>query len=800
MRRKSGEGIGIFGAGCGEKKMKRIKKALLLTLLVTAALCMMGAGRKKDGDSRTLAEKLEGKYAFRTEEGDDSEGIPDEYLTLEIFNVCGNLYAQEAQAVDYGEGSYDVYSFSAVEIIPAEAGILQSTEATELEAGLMHFSIMSNVGEYWGPPQMCKITLRDGGIEISAVETGEGSDKGSGDGSDEAGVPLMAGEGNRAVFLRDENVPDAFGDAAEFAQGAGRTSVIPEEMYGLWAEKDSDTPMIIEFSEGQEKQPALQIWQKKPGEEVMLCRGAFSCDDLTDWDYEEYSPDNITVSGNLRLGYTTLGSGTMPNRSEPEFFLKENGTLTLQGELPGGGSYAVGTGGEGIVFEKIDENDAPVVALAQPDDIRALRGGMRVRTESGRRDVIPQFTSSNDIENNGGNFVRVGDLVFFHGFDVEEAEIEALWGEFVEHVPELSDGAGMYYYDMRSGSIGKVCDDGGHGPLWYVNGRFCTEVYDPEGENGYEQKVCSFYPDGSGRKALTEGQYAVILDGTEDGAYLCIQSYDDYSCFVTDGWAYPVYAGEKQRTSLTQAAFAGHDLVMLCYEGENRNQVYVMDPETGETTAAGGLPENEFSFNPYPQLIQIERYEDEIWLGLAWYDGTAAMLSGYAVMSLKNEEGSAETEYEGFPRGFDYGGTDPYFYLNYADELLFTEHDPHGEVTLSEKSWGDLLYFDSPFGVSRLVKNMILRNPYDDSAREQSGGRSRRMRSSDSTAVMQCAERVGNRVFVLMADAYRKPENDIGWRMMFGLDSLHYYVIPLDGSIPGDGLDGPDSLEELQLR
>ena len=63
-----------------------------MTLLVTAALCMMGAGRKKDGDSRTLAEKLEGKYAFRTEEGDDSEGSPDEYLTLEIFNVCGNIW------------------------------------------------------------------------------------------------------------------------------------------------------------------------------------------------------------------------------------------------------------------------------------------------------------------------------------------------------------------------------------------------------------------------------------------------------------------------------------------------------------------------------------------------------------------------------------------------------------------------------------------------------------------------------------------------------------------------------------
>ena len=109
-------------------------------------------------------------------------------------------------------------------------------------------------------------------------------------------------------------------------------------------------------------------------------------------------------------------------------------------------------------------------------------------------------------------------------------------------------------------------------------------MYNTEGEDGYEQKVCSFYPDGSGWKALTEGQYASILDGTKDGAYLCIRSYEDYSCFVTDGWSYPVYISDEQKDSLTQAAFAGHDLVMLCYEGEDRNRVYVMDPETGETT------------------------------------------------------------------------------------------------------------------------------------------------------------------------------------------------------------------------
>lgn len=780
--------------------MEKIKRSLLLSLLIAAAVCLMGAGRNRDGDGRTLAEKLEGKYAVRTAEGDAREGTLDEYMTLEIRNVCGNLYAQEAQAMDYGEGSYEINSFAAVEIIPAEAGILQSTEEKSFEAGLMRFSIMSNVGEYWGPPQMCTISLTEDGIEISAADDSIQMDESEIDAKSEANDLMIAGEGSHIELLRDENVPDMFADAAEFAHDVSKMSEIPEEMYGLWAEKDSDNPIFIEIGEGSEKeQGTLQIWQKNPGEEVLLCRGIVTCDDLRDWAYEEYSPDNITVSGNLQLDYTKLGSGTMPDCSEPEFFLRENGTLTMRGELPGSDAL------KNVVFEKIRETDAPLVALAQPDDIRALRGGMRVRTESGRRDVIPQFIASDDIENNGGNFVRVGDLVFFHGYDIlhgsgaGKEDFEALWGRFVESVPDLSMGAGLYYYDMRSGSCAKVCDDGGHGPLWYVGGRFCTEVYNTEGEDGYEQKVCSFYPDGSGWKALTEGQYASILDGTEDGAYLCIRSYEDYSCFVTDGWSYPVYISDEQKASLTQAAFAGHDLVMLCYEGEDRNRVYVMDPETGETTAAGDLPQNEFSFNPYPQLVQIERYEedDTIRLGLAWYDGTAAMLSGYAVVSLTNEEDSLVMEQEGLPDGFEYGGPEPYFFLNYADELLFRDFDPHGAVNLSETSWGDLLYYDSPFGVTRLVKSMIPRDPYSDSDSSQSR---RRSYTDSPRSLMQCAERVGNRVFVIMADAYRKPEKDIGWRMMYGLDDFHYYVIPLDETLPADGLDGADDLEELRLN
>ena len=91
---------------------------------------------------------------------------------------------------------------------------------------------------------------------------------------------------------------------------------------------------------------------------------------------------------------------------------------------------------------------------------------------------------------------------------------------------------------------------------------------------------------------------------------------------------------------------------------------------------------------------------------------------------------------------------------------------------------------------------MIPRDPSSDSDSSQSR---RRSYTDSAKSLMQCAERVGNRVFIIMADAYRKPENDIGWRMMYGLDDFHYYVIPLDETLPADGIDGADALEELQL-
>ena len=103
----------------------------------------------------------------------------------------------------------------------------------------------------------------------------------------------------------------------------------------------------------------------------------------------------------MHCDYTMLGCGTMPQSWNHDFFIEEDGTLRFLSYGSGAGPYSedsIFSYEEDTVFEKVDEAEAPLVALAEPDELRALRGGKRVRTEDGeRRDVISQFVEARDV-------------------------------------------------------------------------------------------------------------------------------------------------------------------------------------------------------------------------------------------------------------------------------------------------------------------------------------------------------------------------------------------------------------------
>ena len=723
------------------------------------------AVEKAAADSeKTFAEKVVGRYTC-------ADGDSEVYV-LELMNVHGNLYAKAGIAMaDDSEGADsaagaggaaqasfpETYSFWAMELIPKDAGALLRTDTEEAEVGILSFSIMSNMSKYWSSPEKAILRLTDDGVVIASAEQGAGGEE---------------------VFREYKRWPDASAAVVDPGIVSVNTDTpgldgldgteIPDELYGLWKEKDSGSPYVLEFlrtESGKEKNRGiLRIWRKKPGAEVYLSDEAFLCTPQEKADGAQDPKDG--KAGVLHASGTVLGNGDMPTMWEDCFVLKD-GILTFPAKSGGAGFYeSPFSGGQDTVFERAEETDIPLSQLAEADDVSAIRHEGKAETPAGARAVIPQFLASEDVENNGGNFLRVGDLVFFR--DVREGldGVTALWGDFL-NVPDLSEDSKVMYYDRRTGETGTAFEDGGYGALWYLDGRFYSAAPGKNADENYSgQSLHRCWPDGSGMDDISEGNYASVTGASEKNDYLSIHQYvsGQEQYLVYDGSVYPVQLIEPENDEyFVYAGFAGEDLILVSRTGD-RYPVSEIDLETGEKIRLGELPYNEAQDYAGAEIIQLYQEEDDIYLGVGWYAGTGHFLNGYYIVKMKaRTENSVEEVPAELPESE--GDPDrPWFFLNAAGEVLFTKYDPAGEVALSETDCGDLLYVDSPFGVSILEKDFI---------RESEA----RSSEAETVRILQDAEFVDGAAWIITADASRAPEEDIGWRSAYAAKGMTWQRI-----------------------
>ena len=580
---------------------------------------------------KTLAEKLVGRYTCA-----DGE---NEVYVLELMNVHGNLYAKAgiAMADDSeagagadpaaGTGSAaqasfpDAYSFWAMELIPRDAGVLMRTDTDEAEVGILSFSIMSSLSKYWSSPEKAILRLTDDGVVIASAKQGDGGEE---------------------VFREYKRWPDASAAVVDPGIVSVNTDTpapdglegteIPAELYGLWKEKNSEAPFILEFlkteNRDEKDRGILRVWRKKPGVEVYLSDEAFLCTPPEGADGAQDPKDGTT--GVLHAVGTRLGNGDMPDMWEDRFVLKD-GTLTFPARTDGAGIYeSPFSGDQDTVFERAEETDIPLSQLAEADDVSAIRHELKAETPAGTRTAIPQFLASEDVENNGGNFLRVGDLVFFR--DVREGldGVSALWGDFLD-VPELAEGSKVMYYDRRTGETGTAFEDGGYGSLWYLDGRFYSGEPAKNADETYSgQSLHRSWPDGSGMENISEGNYASVTGDSEKNDYLSVHQYvgGQEQYLVLDGSVYPARMIEPENDEyFIYDGFAGEDLILVSRAGD-RYLVSEINLETGERIRLGELPYTEAQEYAGAEVIQLYQEEDDISAGGGAQGGLGHFVKG----------------------------------------------------------------------------------------------------------------------------------------------------------------------------
>ncbi|MCR4908862.1 MAG: SPOR domain-containing protein [Lachnospiraceae bacterium] len=204
----------------------------------------VNTGEKDVREEESLAKRLCGKYSCHVDGEDVDE---NEVCIMNVITFGDNLYAFCGEAMEDDSDSLESYSFWAAEFIPDDAEVLKSTESDKAEVTELNFSIMSNLGKYWGPGDKGTITLTDEGLVLEGF-------------SSQGYFPA-------GTFLKDDRVEDVF----PYLNKESREE--DSMLQGVWVLEDETAPVYLRVDGSN-----FQVYKKSPEKEVYFAAGGCDID------------------------------------------------------------------------------------------------------------------------------------------------------------------------------------------------------------------------------------------------------------------------------------------------------------------------------------------------------------------------------------------------------------------------------------------------------------------------------------------------------------------------------------------
>ena len=676
-----------------------------------------GSGNIENGydNSDAFVSRVAGTYYGTNSYGND--------IMISLFSVFDNLYGFGA----YTEGPEgDVYSFWALEIFPyaPEDFFDENKDNCDIEA--MAFSSMANIGRYWGPPEEGNIEITSDGIKLN----------------DTSGMAFGFGE---SVSLKKSDKEDIFLTGGQ-ADDYFTVSYNPEEeLFGVWKCQDA----YLAFEDGGES-GKVTVYRKDEGENVTLFEGKFKADD-----------------GNLEI-FAMNVSTYNPSGYRLKYGFNDK-KLVFEGteEILPVDSFL---NSEEITFDKIGVGDVPLVVLYEADDVEAIKGGLTFNSPYGQRDIKVQLNDTEDVENNGTYFVRVGDVVFFRYFKENEyvmgtqKELPFFYGDV-----QLNSAGCVAYYNLYTKESGIACEDRGVGKLYYMNGMFYTEAFD---FTGTTRVVNRFWPNGSGMETYTESDYYSSIWGINDKNYkIAIETgqriISDNGTIYSDS----IYVEDSGFVINARYTESGLNAAILEFGDEKKYDGIIFKSlgiSDTDQTVLGRINESDYAGEDfiYEDVMQIVEHDGYVYFAVVWYGGGSdstykvTSIDGYGVFrAVPGEEDSIEVVQKGLPKGITH--------------LPFIEFDNHGEITYIEKSFyaniglsayysGDLLRYDGEGYYTLVKENYVETNPYEAEI-------------GDIVTSFEYGETIGNNTFTVRADSCYRGQFMYDWM------GFTYEIIDSDG-------------------
>ncbi|MDO4845722.1 MAG: hypothetical protein Q3977_03830 [Oscillospiraceae bacterium] len=376
-------------------------------------------------------------------------------------------------------------------------------------------------------------------------------------------------------------------------------------------------------------------------------------------------------------------------------------------------------------------------------------------------------------QNNGGYFLGLDQYIFFREYTKDSFSEPMTFGDFLWY-PQPDTTVTLRVYDTETHSFAAEYSDDGMGGLWYADGLIWSQYSD--GENFH---VYTFTPDGQNRNDVTFGEVKGV---SGSGKLVCIYGSEPgsvpgrFSLWQNGEMVASVEPSESE--SFLPCGFDNETYLFAAQDSATESTYIRQLDASGKVLTLGELPAGEESAMSLPEFVQFVADGEDAYLLFAWYEGSGHFFNkACAVKVTLGKENSLEE----FPLSDSEAGLEenpdkpPVLFLGGPGDLVVVPEKPE-TIQLSEVTYGDLVFTDSPFSAIRLVSDFIPEDPYEN------GGK-----------IIQTSEVVGDSLYLMVADCSREPDFDIGWRAAFGMKELSYLRIPIREGSAVETLIAPDA-------
>lgn len=379
--------------------------------------------------------------------------------------------------------------------------------------------------------------------------------------------------------------------------------------------------------------------------------------------------------------------------------------------------------------------------------------------------IQQELSEQEAIYNNGGNFVKIDDAIYYIKIPENAFERTALYGEYRSETIAGEECVLMCYEPEKKEAPQEIATVIGNSKIAYYDSCFYVSGI---GESGVEE-IWEIEKETGQKSLIVNAELKDIDENT--GRFVALKELDGERIII-------VYEGKKQACLLTlpsntdtylEEAYVRGDYLIywdLYYpygeDGEDWGSLYAYHIPSGETKCLGQIPISDMGYEAFfPEMDQIEVMGDTIYFTIGYYGGTGHFVNDSSIFQANLlEENSiqfirGESDYEEYNQ---YIGT---YHVNSLPEIVMSPYQDQE------------IYFDYDTATLQWMKPVKGAMPEKVTLLQ----RPEFSYESSDYQIVEVAEYVDGKVYCIINHVVENPDESIGWRSAYTVNQVEYCEI-----------------------